>query len=85
VFERLFVDGGSAESIVEAEGLARLDDESAIESLVRETLAANPKPVAQYRAGKKQTFGFLVGQVMKASGGKADPEKVATHVRTLLE
>jgi aspartyl-tRNA(Asn)/glutamyl-tRNA(Gln) amidotransferase subunit B len=85
VFERLFVEGGSAEAIVEAEGLARVDDESAIEALVRATLAAHPKPVEQYRTGKKQTLGFLVGQVMKASGGKADPETVARYVRRLLE
>ena len=85
VFERLFAEGGTAEAIVDAEGLARVDDEAAIEALVRETLAANPRPVEQYRAGRKQTFGFLVGQVMKASGGKADPEKVARYVRQLLE
>jgi aspartyl-tRNA(Asn)/glutamyl-tRNA(Gln) amidotransferase subunit B len=84
VFERMFVDGGSAEAIVEAEGLARVSDEQAIAALVRETLASNPRPVEQYRAGKKQTFGFLVGQVMKASGGKADPETVAKHLRELL-
>jgi aspartyl-tRNA(Asn)/glutamyl-tRNA(Gln) amidotransferase subunit B len=85
VFERMFEQGGEAEAIVEAEGLARLDDDSAIDRLVQETLAANPKPVAQYRAGKTQTFGFLVGQAMKASGGKADPEKVAAAVRRILE
>lgn len=84
VFERLFVEGGSADAIVAAEGLARVDDEAAIEAMVRETLAANPKPVEQYRAGKTQTFGFLVGQVMKASGGKADPETVARFVRRYL-
>jgi aspartyl-tRNA(Asn)/glutamyl-tRNA(Gln) amidotransferase subunit B len=85
VFERMFVDGGRAEAIVEAEGLARVSDERAIETLVRDTLAAHPKPVEQYRAGKQQTFGFLVGQVMKASGGTADPETVARYVRQLLE
>ena len=85
VFERLFVEGGSAEAIVAAEGLARVDDEAEIEALVRAALAANPKPVEQYRAGKKQTFGFLVGQVMKASGGKANPETVARFVRRFLE
>ena len=52
---------------------------------MRAALAANPKPVEQYRAGKKQTFGFLVGQVMKASGGKANPETVARFVRRFLE
>jgi aspartyl-tRNA(Asn)/glutamyl-tRNA(Gln) amidotransferase subunit B len=85
VFERMFARGGGAEEIVESEGLARVDDVAEIEAVVRETLAANPKPVEQYRAGKKQTFGFLVGQVMKKSGGKANPETVATIVRRLIE
>jgi len=85
LFERLFVEGGSPEAIVAAEGLGRVGDDVAIAALVQETLAANAKPVEQYRAGKKQTFGFLVGQVMKASGGKADPEKVAMHLRRALE
>ena len=85
VFERMFVEGVRPEAIVEAEGLARVSDETQIEALVRETLAANAKPVEQYRAGKKQTFGFLVGQVMKASSGTADPETVSRHVRRQLE
>ena len=84
VFEKMFAGGGSAEAIVETEGLARIDDDAAIEALVRHTIAAHPKPVEQYRAGKAQTLGFLVGQVMKASGGKADPEKVAACVRRAL-
>ena len=85
LFERLFAGGGDAEAIVEAEGLGRLDDEEAIEALVRQTLEANHTPVEQYRAGKKQALGFLVGQVMKASRGKADPEKVAAAIRRRLE
>ncbi len=85
VFERMFVDGTRAEAIVEAEGLGRVDDDASIDALVRDTLAANPKPVGQYRAGRKQTLGFLVGQVIKASGGRADPEKVAAAVRRLIE
>jgi aspartyl-tRNA(Asn)/glutamyl-tRNA(Gln) amidotransferase subunit B len=85
LFERMFAQGGDPEAIVAAEGLARVSDETQIEALVRQTLAAHPKPVAQYRAGKKQTFGFLVGQVIKASSGKADPEAVSRHVRRLLE
>ena len=56
-----------------AKGLARIDDQDAIVAAVREVLDANPQPVAQYRAGKQQTFGFLVGQVMKATKGKANP------------
>jgi aspartyl-tRNA(Asn)/glutamyl-tRNA(Gln) amidotransferase subunit B len=85
VFERMFVEGVRAETIVEAEGLGRVEDDASIDELVRDTLSAHPTPVGQYRAGKKQTFGFLVGQVMKASGGRADPEKVAAAVRRIIE
>ena len=84
VFERMFAEGGDAEKIVAAEGLGRISDGAAIEALVAEVIAANPKPVSQYRAGKQQTFGFLVGQVMKASRGKADPEQVAEALRRAL-
>ncbi|MBA3298148.1 MAG: Asp-tRNA(Asn)/Glu-tRNA(Gln) amidotransferase GatCAB subunit B, partial [Acidobacteria bacterium] len=85
LFERMFAGEGEPEAIVAAEGLGRIDDESAIGALVTQTLANNPKPVAQYREGKRQTFGFLVGQVMKASAGKADPERVAAVLRRALE
>jgi aspartyl-tRNA(Asn)/glutamyl-tRNA(Gln) amidotransferase subunit B len=85
VFERMFAEGGDAEAIVANEGLGRIDDASAIEQLVAEAIAAHPKPVAQYRAGKRQTFGFLVGQVMKASAGKADPEQVAAALTRALD
>ncbi len=68
--------GRSAAEIVAAEGLGRIDDEAAIEAAVQKVLAANADAVAQYRAGKRQTFGFLVGQVIKATGGKANPALV---------
>ena len=84
VFEQMFVSGGDADAIVAAAGLTRVDDDAAIEAIVRETLAAHEGPVAQYRAGKRQAFGFLVGQVMKASGGRADPQKVSAAVRRIL-
>jgi aspartyl-tRNA(Asn)/glutamyl-tRNA(Gln) amidotransferase subunit B len=84
VFERMFADGGDADAIVEAENLGRVADDDAIRRLVEDVIAANPKPVAQYRDGKRQTFGFLVGQVMKASRGTADPEKVAEALRRSL-
>ena len=85
VFERMFAGGGDAEAIVTAEGLGRIADDQAIATLVADVVAANPKPVSQYRAGKRQTFGFLVGQVMKASRGTADPEKVAEALRRALD
>ncbi len=84
VFERMYGSGRAAEEIVQAEGLSRIDDESAIEQAVRDVLAAHADAVAQYRAGKQQTFGFLVGQVMKATRGKANPGMVNQLVRRAL-
>jgi aspartyl-tRNA(Asn)/glutamyl-tRNA(Gln) amidotransferase subunit B len=85
VFEKMYASGRSAASIVEAEGLARIDDESAVESAVRRVLDAHPDTVTQYRAGKKQAFGFLVGQVIKSMSGKANPALVNTLVRRELD
>ncbi|HWO14486.1 MAG TPA: Asp-tRNA(Asn)/Glu-tRNA(Gln) amidotransferase subunit GatB, partial [Polyangiaceae bacterium] len=74
IFSKMYDTGRSAADIVAAEGLAQNSDESAVLEIVRGVIAANAEPVAQYRAGKQQTFGFLVGQVMKGSGGKANPK-----------
>jgi aspartyl-tRNA(Asn)/glutamyl-tRNA(Gln) amidotransferase subunit B len=76
VFEKMFASGREARAIVEAEGLAQISDEPAILAVVREVIAAQPAAVAQVRAGRTNTFGFLVGQVMKKSGGKASPRLV---------
>ena len=70
---RTWEGAGSPNAIVEREGLAQTSDPSAIEAFVDEVLAANEKVVADYKAGKVNVLGFLVGQVMKASRGKADP------------
>ncbi len=70
---RMWEGAGSPNAIVEREGLAQTSDPSAIEAFVDEVLAANEKVVADYKAGKVNVLGFLVGQVMKASRGKADP------------
>jgi aspartyl-tRNA(Asn)/glutamyl-tRNA(Gln) amidotransferase subunit B len=85
VFEKMYASGQSADAIVAAEGLARIDDVGAIEAKVLETLQANEKAVAQYRGGKQQTFGFLVGQVIKATGGKANPTLVKDILKRKLE
>jgi aspartyl-tRNA(Asn)/glutamyl-tRNA(Gln) amidotransferase subunit B len=85
VFEKMFASGQSAEAIVAAEGLASLTDDAAVEAAVRETIAANATAVAQYRAGKQQTFGFLVGQVMKATRGKAKPAVVNAIMKKMLD
>jgi aspartyl-tRNA(Asn)/glutamyl-tRNA(Gln) amidotransferase subunit B len=74
VFAKMWESGRSAEEIVAADGLAQIGDESAVVGLIRDVLAKNADAVTQYRAGKTQTFGFLVGQVMKASGGRANPK-----------
>jgi aspartyl-tRNA(Asn)/glutamyl-tRNA(Gln) amidotransferase subunit B len=73
VFAKMYESGRSADEIVAAEGLAQIGDEGALAAIVEEVVGRNPDAVAQYRPGKAQTFGFLVGQVMKASGGKANP------------
>ena len=74
VFAKMYESSRSADEIVSAEGLAQIGDESALLEIVRGVVAANADAVAQYRAGKAQTFGFLVGQVMKGSRGKANPK-----------
>jgi aspartyl-tRNA(Asn)/glutamyl-tRNA(Gln) amidotransferase subunit B len=74
VLAKMIESGRPAGEIVEAEGLAQIGDESAIVAAIRDVLAKNAGTVAQYRGGKQQTFGFLVGQVMKATGGKANPK-----------
>jgi aspartyl-tRNA(Asn)/glutamyl-tRNA(Gln) amidotransferase subunit B len=65
--------------------LSQIDDESQIIGLIAEVLAANPDPVRQYRGGKTTAFGFLVGKVMKAAGGKANPKRVNELLKRALE
>jgi len=74
VFAKMYDSGRSADEIVAADGLAQIDDESAVLALVRDVISRHAEAVSQYRAGKNATFGFLVGQVMKGSGGKANPK-----------
>jgi aspartyl-tRNA(Asn)/glutamyl-tRNA(Gln) amidotransferase subunit B len=85
VFEKMYASGRSAGEIVKAEGLGRIDDEGAVEAAVQSVLKANGDAVIQYRAGKRQTFGFLVGQVIKSMGGKANPALVNTVMRRALD
>ncbi|MBV9270617.1 MAG: Asp-tRNA(Asn)/Glu-tRNA(Gln) amidotransferase subunit GatB, partial [Candidatus Eremiobacteraeota bacterium] len=76
LLQRMWVGGGSPKAIVEKEGLAQTSDTGAIENFVDEVLASNDKAVADYKSGKTNILGFLTGQVMKASRGKANPELV---------
>jgi aspartyl-tRNA(Asn)/glutamyl-tRNA(Gln) amidotransferase subunit B len=84
VFEKMYTTGRTAAAIVEAEGLAQIDDEALIARLIAEVVAANADAVAQYRAGKASTFGFLVGQVMRAAKGKANPQRVNALLQKAL-
>ena len=81
---RMWEDAGSPAAIVEREGLAQTSDRATIERFVDEVLAAHAEVAAEYRAGKSNVIGFLVGQVMKASRGKADPALVNQLVREKL-
>ncbi|RZU00968.1 Asp-tRNA(Asn)/Glu-tRNA(Gln) amidotransferase subunit GatB [Rivibacter subsaxonicus] len=73
VFEALWSAGGEVDALIERLGLKQMNDSGALEAIVDEVLAANPKSVEEYRAGKEKAFNALVGQVMKASKGKANP------------
>jgi len=76
IFPELYASKMSPEQIVQEKGLTQVSDEGALGKILDEVIAKNPAQVAQYRSGKEQVFGFFVGQVMKESGGKANPGKV---------
>ena len=80
----LFREGGMPDALVRARGLGQVSDTSALEGFVEQALAANAKSVEDFRAGKKAAAGFLVGQVMKLSKGKADPQLVGKLVAEKL-
>jgi aspartyl-tRNA(Asn)/glutamyl-tRNA(Gln) amidotransferase subunit B len=73
VFEAMWLEGKAADEIIDARGLRQITDADAIEKVIDEVMAANPGQLEQFRAGKDKLFGFFVGQVMKATGGKANP------------
>ncbi|MGE0482942.1 MAG: Asp-tRNA(Asn)/Glu-tRNA(Gln) amidotransferase subunit GatB [Gammaproteobacteria bacterium] len=77
VFQTMWSDGSSPDDIIEAQGLRQVSDSGAIGAIVDDVIAANPNQVAGYRAGKEKLLGYLVGQAMKASKGKANPAAVS--------
>jgi aspartyl-tRNA(Asn)/glutamyl-tRNA(Gln) amidotransferase subunit B len=85
VFERMWESGLEASEVVRREGLGQIGDAAALEAIVREVVRSNPKPLAQYRAGKTLVFGFFVGQVMKVTEGKANPALVNQLVQQELD
>jgi aspartyl-tRNA(Asn)/glutamyl-tRNA(Gln) amidotransferase subunit B len=85
VFEKMYTSRRSAAEIVEKEGLSQISDDNAVVDIIRGVLAANADAVASYKAGKAASFGFLVGQVMKAAAGKANPKLVNALLKRELE
>jgi aspartyl-tRNA(Asn)/glutamyl-tRNA(Gln) amidotransferase subunit B len=85
VFDELFTKGGDPETIVKEKGLVQISDESTIIKLCEEALAENPKAIEEYKAGKQQAIGALVGAVMKKSKGKANPAMVNKVLKEKLD
>ena len=84
VFEEMYQTGKKASQIVKEKGLKQIDDEGELSTIIGQVLAQNPKEVEAFRAGKEKLFGFLVGQTMRATGGKANPELVNKILREKL-
>jgi len=85
VFEKMYTGGKSARQIVDEEGLVQVSDESEIETVIEQVFLDNPKEVDQLRDGKDKLFGFFVGQVMRKTKGKANPQLVNEILRKKLE
>jgi aspartyl-tRNA(Asn)/glutamyl-tRNA(Gln) amidotransferase subunit B len=85
VFAAMFSEGKSPQEVIEARGLKQITDTTQIEALIREVIVNNRKTYEQYRAGKKASFGFFVGQVMKATQGQANPKLVNDLLRKILD
>jgi len=84
VFDAMWLGEGGADEIIEKKGLKQITDTGAIEVIVAAVIDANPGQAADYRAGKEKLLGFFVGQVMKETGGKANPGQVNEIIRKML-
>jgi aspartyl-tRNA(Asn)/glutamyl-tRNA(Gln) amidotransferase subunit B len=84
VFEAMWAGEGDADAVIESRGLKQITDTGALEATIREVIAANPQQLEQYRSGKDKLFGYFVGQVMKATRGKANPALVNELLKKLL-
>jgi aspartyl-tRNA(Asn)/glutamyl-tRNA(Gln) amidotransferase subunit B len=85
VFEAAWQGEGSVDAIIDAKGLRQMSDSGALESIIEDIVSGNPEQVAQFRAGKDKVLGFFVGQVMKATQGKANPKQVNEILRKHLQ
>ena len=84
MFEALWAGEGEVDEIIAARGLTQVSDAGEIEGIIAGIVAKNPDQVAQFRAGKEKVLGFFVGQVMKATQGKANPKQVNALLRKAL-
>jgi aspartyl-tRNA(Asn)/glutamyl-tRNA(Gln) amidotransferase subunit B len=84
VFDAMWAGEGSADQIIEARGLRQISDVGALEGIIDQVIATNPRSVEEYRAGKEKAFNALVGQAMKATRGKANPAQVNELLRKRL-
>ena len=85
VFEAMWEGEGDPDAVIESRGLRQVTDTAEIDQFVREVLVNNPEQVQQYQAGKKKLLGFFVGEVMKASKGKANPSQVNQILKSILD
>ena len=85
IFEKMWSSGKEVDEIIQGEGLEQVTDDKEIESMIDQVIANNPEQLEQYRSGKDRLFGFFVGQVMKASQGKANPKQVNDILKSKLE
>jgi aspartyl-tRNA(Asn)/glutamyl-tRNA(Gln) amidotransferase subunit B len=85
ILEAMAAGGGTPEAIIESRGLIQISDDSALDALVEEALSAHPGPVDDYLSGKEATFQFLIGQVMKVSKGKANPNLLRERLKAALD
>jgi aspartyl-tRNA(Asn)/glutamyl-tRNA(Gln) amidotransferase subunit B len=76
--------GKSPQAVIEEKGMIQITDEGTLEKTVAEVIAANPTQLAQYRGGKEKLFGYFVGQVMKATQGKANPQLINELLKEML-
>jgi aspartyl-tRNA(Asn)/glutamyl-tRNA(Gln) amidotransferase subunit B len=84
VLEEVWESGGSVDEIIESKGLVQIQDESLLEEIALKIIENNPTQVEAYKSGKDKLFGFFVGQVMKETQGKANPQSVNEILRKLL-
>jgi aspartyl-tRNA(Asn)/glutamyl-tRNA(Gln) amidotransferase subunit B len=85
VLEEVWESGGSVDEIIESKSLVQIQDESLLEEIALKIINENPSQVEAYKGGKDKLFGFFVGQVMKETQGKANPQSVNEILRKLLD